>query len=168
MLVDQRLYISLERFKFKIPPHNTSMPDKRGVADRMVKPPRGKAVLSAYVSEDLLKKVKEIAMAKYGRLHGALSYAVEEALRRWVWEELRGEQGNRIREVWSHVREYLETVQKYDFNFNHYVHVEDLSRALKAVVNADDKAVDGWLKAFEEVGILKRASPKMYELAIRF
>jgi hypothetical protein len=144
------------------------MSDKRGVADRMVKPPRGKAVLSAYVSEDLLKKVKEMAMAKYGRLHGALSCAVEEALRRWVWEELRGEQGHQIREAWSRVREYLETVQKYDLKFTRQVLVDDVVNALKVVVNADDKAIEGWLKAFEGSGVLKRVSPKVYEVATLF
>jgi hypothetical protein len=144
------------------------MLDKRGVADRMVKPPRGKAVLSAYISEDLLKKVKEMAMAKYGRLHGALSCAVEEALRRWVWEELRGEQGHQIREAWSRVREYLETAQKYDFNFTRQVLIDDVVNALKVVVNADDKVIEKWLKAFEEHGVLRRLSPKVYEVAILF
>lgn len=134
----------------------------------MVKPPRGKAVLSAYISEDLLKKVKEMAMAKYGRLHGALSCAVEEALRRWVWEELRGEQGHQIREAWSRVREYLETAQKYDFNFTRQVLIDDVVNALKVVVNADDKVIEKWLKAFEEHGVLRRLSPKVYEVAILF
>jgi uncharacterized membrane protein len=132
----------------------------------VVKPPKGKAVLFVYVSEDLYKKVREIAMIKYRTVHGALSYAVEESLRRWVWEELRGEQGHRLREVWFRVRDHLEGVQKYDLRFTKHVLVEDLEKALRSVLKADERAVEGWLKAFEEGGILKRTSPKMYEVAV--
>jgi hypothetical protein len=132
----------------------------------MVKPTKGKATLFVCINEDLIKKVKELAIAKYGSLHGALSYAVEEALRRWVWEELRGERGRQLREVWSRVRDHLEGVQKYDLKFTKHVLVEDLEKALRSVLDADEKAVGVWLKAFEDAGVLKKASPKVYEVAI--
>jgi hypothetical protein len=134
----------------------------------MPKVPKGKAVLVAYVSEDLLRKFKEVVVAKHGSLHGSLSYAVEEALKRWVSEQLRGSQGRRVGEMWSLVKDYLEGRLKYDLSYARHVHAEDVVKALKGIVGSDDKAVSEWLKAFEEFGVLKKVNQKLYEIAVLF
>ena len=134
----------------------------------MPKVPKGKAMLVVYVSEDLVRKFKELAIAKYGSLHGALSYAVEEALRRWVSEQLRGSHDRRVGEMWALMKDYLEGRLKYDLSFNRYIHVDDVVKALKSIAGSDDKVVSEWLKTFEDAGVLKRVNQKMYELAIRF
>jgi hypothetical protein len=134
----------------------------------MVKAPKGKVRLDVYISEDLFEKFKELAVAKHRTLHGALSYAVEEALRRWVSEQLRGSHDRRVGEMWALVKDYLEGRLKYDLSFSRYIHVDDVVKALKSIAGSDDKVVSEWLKTFEDAGVLKRVNEKMYELAIRF
>jgi hypothetical protein len=62
------------------------------------------------------------------------------------------------------VKDYLEGVLKYDFKFTRHLLHEDLVRAVTAVRGPDGRTLKKWCKVFEEYGILKRVSPKLYEV----
>jgi len=44
----------------------------------------GRVKLSVYVDEELLKKLREVALKRYGKLRGGLTFVVEEALREYL------------------------------------------------------------------------------------
>jgi hypothetical protein len=151
----------------------------------MPKLPKNKARLDVLIDKEVMKKFRELVKMKHELLHGALSYEVEEALRHWIMEHTRTQspgtqaqvQAQRVEaskynppprylKVWLQVKEYLEGVLKYDFNFTRHLLHDDLVRAVAAVRGPDGRTLKKWPRVFEECGILKRISPKLYEVKV--
>ena len=155
----------------------------------MKKMPKGKRQLLVYVDEGVYKRLWELIKAKHEKPYGALSYEVEEALKHWILEHTRTQSlGTQAREqaqaqaqrveaskynppprylkVWLQVKDYLEEVLKYDFNYTRHLLHEDLMRAVAAVRGPDGRTLKKWPRVFEECGILKRVSPKLYEVKV--
>jgi hypothetical protein len=63
-------------------------------------------------------------------------------------------------------QEYLERALKYDFNYTRHLLHEDLVRAVVAVRGPDGRTLKKRSRVFEEYGILKRVSPKLYEVKV--
>ena len=72
----------------------------------------------------------------------------------------------RYLKVWLQVKEYLEGALKYDFEYTRHLLHEDLVRAVAAVRGPDERTLKKWPRVFEECGILKRISPKLYEVKV--
>jgi hypothetical protein len=72
----------------------------------------------------------------------------------------------RYLKTWLQVKDYLEGVLKYDFNFTRHLLHDDLVRAVAAVRGPDGRTLKKWPRIFEEYGILKRISPKLYEIKV--
>jgi hypothetical protein len=157
----------------------------------MPKLPKNKARLDVLIDKEVMKKFRELVKMKHELLHGALSYEVEEALKHWILEHTRTQSlGGQAREqaqaqaqaqgieaskynppprylkVWLQVKEYLESALKYDFEYTHHLLHEDLVRAVAAVRGSDERTLRKWPRVFEECGILKRISPKLYEVKV--
>jgi hypothetical protein len=151
----------------------------------MPKLPKDKVLLQAYVSKDLLKKFRELVVMKHDKFHGSFSYEVEQALAHWLLEHARAQspattppsQVNglqlevrklnppiRYLRVWLEVKKYLEEKMLYDFTKYRQVHIDDLKMAIGAVRGDEARTLRRWLGSFEKYGILKRISPKFYEV----
>jgi len=108
---------------------------------------------------------------------------MEQALAHWIMEHTRTrtEQSTRTQaqerveasklnppprylKVWLQVKDYLEGELKYDFNFTRHLLLDDLVRAVAAVRGPDGRTLRKWSRIFEEYGVLKRISPKLYEV----
>jgi len=146
---------------------------------------KGKVGLYVSISEEVLKKFKELVRMKHDRLRDALSYEVEQALAYWLLEhthtnspatcppsqvgglKLEVRRLNppiRYLKVWFEVKKYLEERLLYDFSKTRQVHVDDLRVAIGAVRGGDERTLKRWPETFEKYGILKRISPKFYEV----
>jgi len=157
----------------------------------MPKVPKDKVGVYIYVDKEVMRKFRELVKMKHELLHGALSYEVEEALRHWIMEHTRTKQPTttpstggasstggakleasklnpppRYLKVWLQVKDYLEGVLKYDFNYTRLLLHEDLVRAVAAVRGSDGRTLRKWPRVFEDCGILKRISPKLYEVKV--
>jgi hypothetical protein len=72
----------------------------------------------------------------------------------------------RYLKAWLKVKEYLEGELKYDFAFTRHLLLDDLVRAVAAVRGPDERTLKKWSRIFEGYGILKRISPKLYEVKV--
>jgi hypothetical protein len=70
----------------------------------------------------------------------------------------------RYLKVWLEVKKYLEEKLLYDFAKYRQVHINDLKTAIGAVRGDERRTLNRWLETFERYGILKRISPKFYEV----
>jgi hypothetical protein len=151
---------------------------------------KGKVGLYISISEEVLKKFKELVLAKHGKFRDALSYEVEQALAHWLLEHARAQPPAsiptippsqvsglqlearrfnppiRYLRVWLEVKEYLEKKLLYDFTKTRQVYVDDLRMAIGAVRGSERRTLERWMETFEKYGILKRISPKFYEVAV--
>jgi hypothetical protein len=153
----------------------------------MPKLPKGKVLLQAYVDKELLKKFRELVLMKHDKFHGTFSYEVEQALAHWLLEHARAQPPATIPQsqvgglqlearrfnppirylrVWLEVKEYLEKKLLYDFTKTRQVYVDDLRMAIGAVRGSERRTLERWMETFEKYGILKRISPKFYEVAV--
>jgi len=160
----------------------------------MPKVPKDKVGVYIYIDKEVMRKFRELVKMKHENLHGALSYEVEQALAHWIMEHTRTQQPTtnpttgctggasstrgvkleaskfnpppRYLKVWLQVKEYLEGALKYDFNYTRHLLHEDLVRAVAAVRGPDGRTLKKWPRVFEECGILKRISPKLYEVKV--
>jgi hypothetical protein len=57
-------------------------------------------------------------------------------------------------------------VLEYDFRFTRCLLYDDFMRAVAAVRGPDGRTLKKWPRVFEEYGILKRISPKLYEVKV--
>jgi hypothetical protein len=144
--------------------------------------PRDKTRLDVLIDKEVVKRFRELVRMKHENFRGALSYEVEQALVHWIMEHTRTnrnpqevqeriEAGKfnpppRYLKVWLQVKDYLEGVLKYDFNYTRHLLHEDLVRAVAAVRGSDGRTLRKWSRIFEECGILKRISPKLYEVKV--
>lgn len=149
---------------------------------------KGKVGLYVSISEEVLKKFKELVRMKHDKLRDALSYEVEQALAHWLLEHTRAQSPAtvptippsqvadlklevrkfnppiRYLKVWLEVKKYLEEKLLYDFSKTRQVHVDDLKVAIGAVRGDEPRTLRRWPETFERYGILKRISPKFYEV----
>jgi hypothetical protein len=150
----------------------------------MPKVPKDKVGVYIYIDKEVMRKFRELVKMKHEFLHGALSYEVEEALRHWIMEHTRTKQPAttsaggvkleaskynpppRYLKTWFQVKDYLEDVLKYDFNYTRHLLHEDLVKAVAAVRGSDERTLRKWPRVFEEYGTLKRVSPKLYEVKV--
>ena len=155
--------------------------------------PRDKVLMQVYVNKELLKKFRELVKIKHDKFHGALSYEVEQALAHWLLEHARANsqattpttpiqtippsqvsglqlEARRLNpparyfKVWLDVKEYLQERLLYDFTKCRQVHIDDLKVAIGAVRGDERRTLNRWLETFEKYGILKKISPKFYEV----
>jgi len=146
---------------------------------------KGKVGLYISINEEVLKKFKELVKMKHDKLRDALSYEVEQALAHWLLEHARTQSPAtippsqvsglqlevkklnppiRYLRVWLEVKKYLEEKMLYDFTKYRQVHVDDLKMAIGAVRGDERRTLNRWLGSFEKYGILKKISPKFYEV----
>jgi hypothetical protein len=154
----------------------------------MYKIPKDKVALHVLINKEVLKKFKELVKMKHDNFRGTLSYEVEQALLHWLLEHARAQppaaiptippsQASglqlearklnppaRFFKVWLEVRKYLEEKMLYDFTKYRQIHIDDLKIAIGAVRGDEARTLRRWLGSFEKYGILKKISPKFYEV----
>jgi hypothetical protein len=160
----------------------------------MYKIPKDKAALHVLINKEILKKFKELVRMKHDNLRGTLSYEVEQALAHWLLEHARANsqattpttpaiqtippsqvsglqlEARRLNpparyfKVWLDVKRYLEERMLYDFTKYRQVHIDDLKVAIGAVRGDERRTLNRWLETFEKYGVLKKISPKFYEV----
>ena len=135
--------------------------------------PRGKKLLQAYVSEDLLKEFRELAFRKHGVLRGALSWEVEEALKNWLalnnthkCTQIKPlNPGNKILKVYNQVKEYIKEKYYYGTLMPHsQVPRKFLVEAIMAIRGPDKRTVRGWLDRFMKFKLIKYLGGEIFEM----
>jgi len=139
--------------------------------------PEGKRQLNVLISEDLYKKLVEVATSRYGRAHGALSATVEEALTMYfgyLEKEERGESpptphthrqntrsskhsrkllgDKKVYETYQQVMALLREVKKEDVvcEINEY----ELTEAIRRVRGGDPRTIERWINDFLRYGLM--------------
>jgi len=139
----------------------------------MPKVPKDKEGLYVMIDRKLCEELKRFVVLKYGKLHGALSYEVEEALRSWL--ALHAQEAHKpaakansqpkVLKVFSQVKEYLKERYGYAAIVQGVVIPRvHLIEAIKAVRGCDPRTVSTWMKNFVESKLIKPTSSEAYEV----
>ena len=121
--------------------------------------PKNKVQLNVLIDRELYEKVKRVAVARYGRLHGALSRAVEEALRLWLAPRPAHTHTNpryvKIIDKYLQVKEKI--IQNLGCNANNVIVCtgKDLRLAIESTIGHDPRTIKKYIQLFEEHGLIE-------------
>ena len=112
--------------------------------------------LQVSIDEELYKQLVAIAPQIYGTTKGSLSYAVEEALRYWLYPRAHTSIHRNPRPTIAIV--FAQVVQKlrefYNFTPKEVPEYE-LDQAIAEVRGSDPRTIDKWKSAFLKSGLIK-------------
>lgn len=134
--------------------------------------PRGKVGVFLYIDKQLWQEFKKLAFMKHERLHGVLSFEVEEALRNWIALHLSQHTQNthkinpmpKVHKAFLEVKNYLK--KKYGMLMISGQHIarRHLVEAIMATRGTDPRTIRRWLKLFLESKLIKHVSGEIYEV----
>jgi hypothetical protein len=114
-------------------------------------------VLTIYISEELYNEILSLAVAWYGKSHGALSAFVEELLRKAIAGYTAVERVNpsrSIRAVYYRVREKVKELMNLDY-YPSETTEKILDAAIAEVRGSDPRTIEKWKVLFEKSGLIK-------------
>jgi len=121
-----------------------------------LKVPKGKRAVLAYISDDLYKKLIELAPQMYGKGRGGISHVIEEALRHYLLPRASANTHTNpklsIRDVFSNV--VMRLRDRYGFTPKEVPEYE-LDQAISEARGYDKRTIDKWKSAFEKSGLIK-------------
>jgi hypothetical protein len=129
-----------------------------------------KEQLKVYVSKNLIKQLKELVVAKYGKLRGGLSYEVEDALKNWIMAHSTQHDTKivqsinpmpRVFQVFNQVKEQLKTTYGY---LPQQTTIQHLTRAISIVRGGDKRTIRKWLQEFAKWKLIKEIAPGIFEV----
>jgi len=134
-----------------------------------------KVQLKVYLPRSLVEELKRLALAKYGKFHGAISYEVEQALGVWLathtqnhTKQLTLNSANpqpRVFKVWNQVKAYLREKFGYDSIFpQQLIPRKHIVEAIAAIRGDDERTIQKWLNSFQKYQVLKWISGEVYEV----
>jgi len=141
----------------------------------VAKIPKGKADLHVLVDKKVYEEIKRLALLKYEKAHGAISYEVEQALRNWI--ALHSQEPHKpiakvnpqpkVFAVFGEVKKYL--MERYDRDYKVIVQGTQIPRrllveAIKAVRGYDPRTVENWMRNFVEAKLIKHIAGEVYEV----
>jgi len=131
---------------------NTSKPK----ADLKKKVPKGKVQLLVYIGEDLYRELISVAPNLYGKHHGAISFVVEDALRRYlnpfVRSNIKLNPRLSVKQVYEQVCEKIMDILG-ESKKPHVVGEKILDMAISEV--RGPTVVERWKKFFAQEGLIK-------------
>jgi len=139
----------------------------------VAKIPKGKVDLHVLIDEKVYEEIKRLAILKYEKVHGAISYEVEQALRNWIALHAQGAHKiattvnpqPKVLKVFSQAKEYLKERYGYAAIVQGVVIPRvHLIEAIKAVRGCDPRTVSTWMKNFVESKLIKPTSSEAYEV----
>jgi predicted transcriptional regulator len=152
---------------------------------RREKYPQGKRALYVYIDVELYNKLREVALSKYDKTHGALSAIVEEALRLYLSQSPspRGESthahgtrsvlqanGDKVLAEFNRVLDYIRRLRNYaEGEAVCEVSESDLIRAIQATIGIDKRTVERRLKLYQDHKLIaqeKRDHQTIYRVLI--
>jgi len=117
--------------------------------------PKGKTQLNIIISDDLYKKLLEIAPAWYGKNRGSFSALVEEALRLWfAHTNLHTNPAKSVSIVYSKVVEKVKEKLKMEVK-PYEVSEKLLDIAIAEIRGSDPRTVSKWKNAFLKMGLIR-------------
>jgi len=140
----------------------------------MWKVPKGKVGVHVLIDEKVWREFKRLALLKYEKARGAISYEVEQALRNWI--ALHSQDPHkpvakvnpqpRVLAVFAEVKKYL--MERYR-DYKVIVQGTQIPRrllieAIKAVRGCDPRTVENWMKNFVEAKLIKHIAGEVYEV----
>ena len=128
--------------------------------------PRGKVYLGVLVSEEVYRALVEAAPAVYGRAHGSLSRAVEEALRLYLAPRRaprRARKHARTREVYDEIVGRIMEIMGLNSKPKEAAE-KTLELAIMDVRGADPRTVEKWKSILEKAGLIRRKGNGLVEL----
>jgi hypothetical protein len=131
-----------------------------------------------YIDRRLYDEFRRLAFTKSGRLHGALSYELEQALLNWLGLHTQmhtNSKGGGITlpqlnpqpkaaRVWEQVRYYLKRRFGYLVLAGAQVNRAHLVDAIEAIRGSDPRTVRKWLEEFMKYKLIKPVSAELYEV----
>jgi hypothetical protein len=134
-----------------------------------------KVQLNVRISKRLCDEVRRLAFAKYGRMHGALSWELEQALRAWVAAHTHGAHTPaavnatnpppRVAKAWEKVRSYLRARFGYvGLGAGAQVLRSHLAEAIAAAVGSDPRTVRKYFKYFQDFKVIKWIGGEVFEV----
>jgi len=118
--------------------------------------PKGKVQLNVHISEELYKKLIELAPQIYGKGRGGISAIVEEALRHYLLPRASASKHANpkmsVREVFAKV--VLKLRERYGFTPKEIPEYE-LDQAIAEVRGSDKRTIEKWKSIFEKSGLIK-------------
>ena len=119
----------------------------------------GKVLLQVLISRELYERLLEVAPRLYGKNKGALSWAVEEALRVWLAPRTHTTHANPPRKIWlkfKSVKRAIAQILGIPEEEIRDVTVRVLELAISNTIGSDPRTIDKYLKLFEKFGLIKR------------
>ena len=119
----------------------------------------GKVLLQVLVSKEVYERLLKVAPVLYGKNRGALSWAVEEALRLWLAPRTHATHANPPRKVWLKfklVKSAIAQILNIPVEEIRDVTVKVLELAISETIGSDPRTIDKYLKLFERFGLIKR------------
>lgn len=117
----------------------------------------GKRHLHVLIDEGVYELLVEVAVARYGRVHGSVSRIVEEALRSYLANSrgvaVKPGGAGRVHSAWMTVKDYLKRMKGYDDIKQ--VKLSELKQAIMGVRGADERTVRKWISRFIQQGYIK-------------
>jgi len=115
-----------------------------------------KVHLHVMIRKGLYETIKRIAVEKYGKYRGGLSYIVEEALELYLGmhTQLRTNPARSIRDVYEQVIQKIKEIMQTPIK---PVEVPEavLDRAIAEVRGSDKRTIEKWKNLFEKSGLIK-------------
>jgi hypothetical protein len=119
--------------------------------------PKGKVQLLVYISEDLYKRLINVAPNLYGKYHGAISFVVEEALRHYLSplseaKDVKVNPRMGIRKVYEQVKAKIREILKSSFT---PVLIPERLLDMAIRETRGPTVVDRWKRFFVQEGLVK-------------
>lgn len=126
-----------------------------------------KVMVTAYIDKELYDQLLTVAPRFYGCNRGAISYAIEEALRQWlaprVHTQVHTNPSDKIRTRFRAVMERVKELLGLP-----YAPKEVPSKALEIAIaqacGTDPRTIRKYMSLFERVGLIKRLSHNLIEV----
>ena len=134
-----------------------------------------KVQLNVRISKRLCEEVRRLAFMKYGRMHGALSWELEQALQSWVAAHARGAHAPtavnavnpppKVARAWERVKAYLKARFGYvSLGTGTQILRSHLAEAIAGAVGADPRTVKNYFNYFQEFKVLKWIGGEVFEV----
>lgn len=123
-----------------------------------------------YIDKKIAQKFRILVIQKHGKVKGALSQEVNDALANWIGAHtnVANMQSNEINpnfkvyRIFQQVKEYL--LEHYIIKNSRQISDSLLRRAIAVVRGNDERTVRKWLKEFKKAGLIKPIAPGIWEI----
>jgi len=124
---------------------------------------------TVYIDKEIAEKFKILVIRKHGKMKGALSQEVNDALANWIGAHtnVANVQSNinpnfKVHKIFQQVKDYL--LEHYMIKNNRQISDNLLRRAIAIVRGPDERTIRKWLKEFKKAGLIKPIAPGIWEI----